>query len=118
MNTSTARPVRKPASQRGKAILQSQYRRWSALKTQLELNKWYGPDSLTSQLTNLEKQDAQQNQTITKTTATIADLTKQIQKLPAGPSTQRTDLTKQLTDANSTLTAAQKKHQDLQNQIN
>lgn len=102
----------------GHAIPQSQYRKLVAVKTQLELNKLYGPNSLTSQLTNLEKQDAQQNQIITQTTAKIADLTKQIQKLPAGPSKQRTDLTDQSTAANKTLTDAQKKHQDLQNQIN
>jgi parvulin-like peptidyl-prolyl isomerase len=69
-------------------------------------------------LTNLEKQDAQQTDTITKTTATIADLNKQLKTLSSTDVTKKDDLNKQLTAANATLTAAQTKHQDLTNQMN
>ncbi|MEO7020400.1 MAG: peptidylprolyl isomerase [Ktedonobacteraceae bacterium] len=101
----------------GHAIPQSQYRTMVAVKTQLELNKLYGPNGLTAQSTNLEKQDALQNQTITQTQTQITNLNAQIKKLPDGPSAQRTDLTTQLTAANKKLADAQTQDQKLQSQL-
>lgn len=101
----------------GHSIPQSEYRTMVAVKTQLELNKLYGPHGLTSQLTNLQRQDAQVSQSATRTNAQIASLTTQISKLPAGPGTQRTSLTKQLNDAKKALADETKQHQDLQSQI-
>lgn len=106
------------ASVNGHNIPQSQYRAMVAVKTQLELNKLYGPNGLTAQLTNLQTQDAAVNNTITQTNTQITNLQKQISKLPAGPSAQRTDLTNQLTAAQKTLATNQTKHQTLQSQIN
>jgi parvulin-like peptidyl-prolyl isomerase len=101
----------------GHSIPQSEYRTMVAVKTQLELNKLYGPTGLTNQLTTLQEQDAQVSNTISQTNTQISSLNDQIKKLPAGPSTQRTALTKQLNDAQTTLTAQTKKHEDLRNQI-
>lgn len=101
----------------GHAIPQSEYRQMVAVKTQLELNKLYGPHGLTAQLTGVEQQYAQVSTTVTATNKQITDLNAQIKKLPAGPSTQRTNLQKQLDAANTTLAGAQKKASDLGNQI-
>lgn len=106
------------ASVNGHSIPQSQYRKMVAVKTQLEVNKLYGPRGLTVQLTSLQKQDAQQNAIVTQTTSQISDLTKQLKKLPAGPSTQRTSLNDQITAATKTQKDAQTQHQKLQAQIN
>lgn len=106
------------ASVNGHNIPQSEYRAMVAVKTQLELNKLYGPHGLTAQLTSLQTQDAAVNNTITQTNKQITDLQNQIKKLPAGPSAQRTSLTNQLTAAQKTLATNQTKHQTLQNQIN
>ena len=101
----------------GHSIPQSEYRQMVAVKTQLELNKLYGPTGLTTQLTNLEKQYAQAGTTVTNTNTQITNLKSQIAKLPAGPSTQRTSLTKQLNDATTTLTNEQTQSTTLGNQI-
>lgn len=100
----------------GHSIPQSEYRQMVAVKTQLELNKLYGPHGLTAQLTSLEQQYAQAQAAVTQTNKQITDLNDQIKKLPAGPSAKRTDLQKQLDAANKTLTAEQKKATDLGNQ--
>jgi len=105
------------AAVNGHNIPQSEYREMVAVKTQLELNKIYGPTGLTVQLTNLQKQDAQQSDIISKTNTTITSLKAQIAKLAAGSSTQRTDLTNQLNAANKTLAAATAQHTSLQTQI-
>lgn len=101
----------------GHAIPQSEYRQMVAVKTQLGLNNLYGPTGLTVQLTNLQKQDASENQLVTTTNTTITNLNNQIKALPAGPSSQRTSLNSQLTTAKSTLATATSKHQSLQSQI-
>lgn len=106
------------ASVNGHSIPQSEYRTMVAVKTQLELNKLYGPNGLTAQVTSLEQQSAQQTAIVTQTQAQIKNLNTQIGKLPAGPSTQRTDLNNQLTAANKKVSDAQAKEKTLQNQIN
>lgn len=110
-------PGRAVTTINGHPIPQSEYRQMVAVKTQLELNRLYGPNGLSAQVADLQKQDTQVSKTISQTNTQITDLTKQIAKLPPGPSKQRTDLTNQLTAANKTLADNQKKHQDLQNQI-
>ncbi len=105
------------ASVNGHSIPQSEYRAMVAVKTQLELNKLYGASGLTAQVTDLEKQSAQQNTLIAQTQTQITNLNTQIKKLPAGPSTQRTDLNNQLTAANKKMSDAQAKSQTLQGQI-
>ncbi len=101
----------------GHSIPQSEYRQMVGVKTQLEINKLYGPTGLTAQLVNIQKQDAQESSTITNLNTQISSLKTQISKLPKGSSTQRTTLTTQLDDQQKLLTAAQQKHQDFQNQI-
>ena len=101
----------------GHGIPQSEYREMVAVKTQLELNKLYGPNGLTNQLTSLQKQDAQVNASISQSNTQISNLNSQIKKLPAG-SSQRAALTKQLNDAQKQLADETSKHQSLQNQIN
>ncbi|MGH2479246.1 MAG: hypothetical protein ACRDHW_06295, partial [Ktedonobacteraceae bacterium] len=105
------------ASANGHSIPQSEYRTMVAINTQLELNKLYGPNGLTAEVTNLEKQSAQQSAIATQTNTQITNLKAQINKLPAGPSTQRTDLNNQLTAANKKLSDTQTKGQALQTQI-
>lgn len=101
----------------GHAIPQSEYRAMVAVSTQLELNYLYGPHGLTARVTGLETQDAQTSTTISQTNTQITNLKKQIAALPAG-SSQNATLTKQLNDAQNSLTKLTAKHQDLQNQIN
>ncbi len=102
----------------GHQIPQSQYRKMVAVKTQLEVNKIYGPHGLTAQSKDLQTQDATQLKTINDLTKQIDNLNKQIKALPAGPSQQRTDLENQLKTAQKQLSAAESKHQDLSEQIN
>ena len=101
----------------GHSIPQSEYRQMVAVKTQLELNKLYGPNGMTAQLTNIEQQYAQNNSSMTTTQNQITDLKNQISKLHAGPSTQRTNLQKQLDAANKTLADEQGKSTTLGGQI-
>lgn len=101
----------------GHSIPQSEYREMVAVKTQLELNKLYGPTGLTNQLTTLQKQDAQVSTSISQTNKQISDLNNQIKKLSAG-SSQRASLTKQLNDAQKKLGDETTQHQKLQSQIN
>jgi len=101
----------------GHAIPQSVYREMVAVKTQLELNKLYGTNGLTAQLTNLEQQYAQLGTQVTSTNTKITDLNNQIKKLPAGTSTQRTNLQKQLDTENTTLKTLTGKQMTLGNQI-
>lgn len=100
----------------GHAIPQSEYRQMVAVKTQLELNKLYGPKGLTTQLTSLEQQYAQQNDAATKTNKQISDLNDQLKKLPAD-SPKRKDIQKQIDDLTKTLDGQQKKVSDLSTQI-
>lgn len=101
----------------GHPIPQSQYRMMVAVKTQLGLNGLYGPDGLTTQVTNLQKQDAQVKATITQDQKDISTLEDQIKKLPSGSSTQRTDLEKKLADAKKKLSDDQAQDQKLTDQI-
>lgn len=101
----------------GHTIPQSEYRTMVAVKTQLELNKLYGPQGLTNQLTGLQRQDAQVSDSLAKTNTQITNLNTQISKLPAGPGTQRTSLTTQLNDAKKNLADETDQHQKLQGQI-
>ena len=101
----------------GHQIPQSQFRKMVAVKTQLELNKLYGPNGLVAQGKDLEKQDAAQLKTINDLTRQVDDLNKQIKALPAGPSQQRTDLENQLKATQKQLSDAQAKHQNLTQQI-
>lgn len=101
----------------GHSIPQSEYRQMVAVKTQLELNKLYGPNGLTVQLTNLQKQEAQASSSVTNTQKQITDLQNQMKKV-SKTSSQYTDLNNQLTAANKTLQTQQKTDKDLQTQIN
>jgi parvulin-like peptidyl-prolyl isomerase len=101
----------------GHAIPQSEYRTMVAVKTQLELNKLYGPHGLTAQLTSLQRQNAQVTQSISDTNKQISDLNSQIGKLPAGPSSKRSQLTQQLNDAKKKLADLTKQQTNLQSQI-
>lgn len=101
----------------GHAIPQSQYRKLVALKTQLEINKIYGPHGLVAQRKDLEQQDAAQLKIVNDTTKQIDNLNKQIRALPPGPSQQRTTLDNQLKAAQKQLSDAQAKHQQLSSQI-
>ncbi len=100
----------------GHSIPQSEYRQMVAVKTQLELNKLYGPDGMTAQLTNLEQQYAQNSTSTTNTQKQITYLKNQQKKTTAG-STQHADLQKQLDAANKTLASEQTKNTTLQGQI-
>jgi parvulin-like peptidyl-prolyl isomerase len=100
----------------GHSIPQSEYRQMVAVKTQLELNKLYGPNGMTAQLTNLEQQYAQNSTSATNTQKQITDLQAQLKKAAAG-STQHADLQKQLDAANKTLASEQTKNTTLQGQI-
>ncbi len=101
----------------GHQIPQSQYRKMVAVKTQLEINKLYGPHGLVAQGKDLEKQDAAQLKTINDLSNQVDNLNKQIKALPSGPSQQRTNLEKQLKATQKQLADAQAKHQDLSQQI-
>lgn len=105
------------SSVNGHQIPQSQFRKMVAVKTQLELNKLYGPHGLVAQGNDLEKQDAAQLKTINDLTKQVSDLNKQIKALPAGPSQQRTDLENQLKATQKQLSDAQANHQSLTQQI-
>lgn len=96
----------------GHAIPQSEYRQMVAVKTQLELNKLYGPGGLTNQLTSLQEQSAQVSSSITQTNNQISSLNDKLKKSPNDPT-----LKKQLADSQKTLADQQKKSTDLQNQI-
>ncbi|HEX7737230.1 MAG TPA: peptidylprolyl isomerase [Ktedonobacteraceae bacterium] len=101
----------------GHSIPQSVYRQMVGVKTQLELNKLYGPSGLTTQLTDLERQYAQANSDATKTTDSINALNDQIKKLKPTDTAKKTNLQKQVTDLTKTQTAQQKKAQDLGTKI-
>lgn len=100
----------------GHAIPQSQYRKLVAVKTQLELNKIYGPHGLVQQSKDVETQDAAQLKIISDTTTQINQLNTQIKALPKGPSAQRTSLTNQLTALQKKQADAQAQHTKLGNQ--
>ncbi|WP_376795326.1 peptidylprolyl isomerase [Thermogemmatispora sp.] len=102
----------------GHDIPQSEYHKLVVLKTQLEINKLYGPNGLFAQRTNLEKAVAQQQQAMNNASKKIDDLNQQISKLPAGPSPQRTQLTKELNEAKQAYANAQSQHDKLQSQLN
>ncbi len=101
----------------GHAIPQSEYRQMVAVKTQLELNKLYGPSGLTTKLTSLEQQYAQVSSNVTQTNTRISDLNTQIKKLKASDTTQRASLQKQLDAANKTQKDLQNQATTLGNQI-
>lgn len=80
----------------GHQIPQSLYRKLVAFKTQLEINKLNGPHGLFAQRKSLEQQIPQVQTTSNNDTKQINDLNTQIKNLPAGPSTQRSNLTAQV----------------------
>src|SRR5215831_1296568 len=101
----------------GHQISQSQYRKMVAVKTQLEINKLYGPHGLVAQSNDLQKQDAAQLKTINDLTTQVDNLNKQIKALPPGPSQQRTNLNNQLKGVQKQLSLAQAVQQNLSQQI-
>lgn len=88
-------------------IPQSLYRKLVAFKTQLEINKLNGPHGLIAQRKSLEQQIAQMQTTSNNDTKQINDLNAQIKNLPAGPSTQRSNLTAQVTSLQQQVLQAQ-----------
>lgn len=88
-------------------IPQSLYRKLVAFKTQLEINKLNGPHGLIAQRKSLEQQIAQMQTTSNNNTKQINDLNAQIKNLPAGPSTQRSNLTAQVTSLQQQVLQAQ-----------
>lgn len=101
----------------GHQIPQSQYRKMVAVKTQLEINKLYGPHGLVAQSNDLQKQDAAQLKTINDLNKQVDDLNKRIKALPPGPGQQRTNLNNQLKAVQKQLSDAQVVHQGLSQQI-
>ncbi|MDQ2713486.1 MAG: peptidylprolyl isomerase [Chloroflexota bacterium] len=101
----------------GHAIPQSQYHKLLALKTQLELNKLYGPNGLFAQRDKLQQQVSDSQKAANTDTTTVDNLNTQINKLPAGHSTQRDTLNKQLADAKKQLTTAINLHTNLSAQV-
>ena len=101
----------------GHQIPQSQYRKLVAFRTQLEVNKLYGPNGLTALGQSLESQDKTELDTINTLTTRVNNLNKQIKALPSGSSQQRTNLENQLQTAKKQLSDAQAKHTNLSQQI-
>lgn len=101
----------------GHQIPQSEFRKMAALQTLLKNNDLNGRNGLTSQRIANEKLDAAELQTINTDTKTVTSLQAQIKALPAGPSSQRTNLQSQLKTAQQNLTAAQSKHSELSSTI-
>ena len=101
----------------GHQIPQSQYRKLVAFRTQLEVNKLYGPNGLTALGQSLESQDKTELDTINTLTTRVNNLNKQIKALPSGSSQQRTNLENQLQTAKKQLSDAQAKHSNLSQQI-
>lgn len=97
----------------GHQIPQSEFRKMAALQTLLKNNDLNGRNGLTAQRIADEKQDAAVLATINTDTKTVANLQAQIKALPAGPSTNRTNLESQLKTAQQNLAAAQSKHTSL-----
>jgi hypothetical protein len=87
-----------------------------AVKAQLQQNDIYGPHGLTAQRDSLKDQETAQQTIIDDTNKQINDLNNQIKALPAGPSTQRSDLSTQLAAAQKKLADAQSKHDALDTQ--
>ncbi len=102
----------------GHTIPQSQYRKMVAVKTQLEMNKLYGPHGLTAQSKNLENLDAAQLAIINNIAKQVDSLNQQIRALPPGSSQKRSDLENQLKAAQNQLSAPEAKHQNLSQLIN
>ncbi|HLG76891.1 MAG TPA: hypothetical protein VKX46_10775, partial [Ktedonobacteraceae bacterium] len=100
----------------GQSIPQSDYHKLVALKGQIESNTLNGVHGLIAQGNDLNKQITKQQSVIDSTTKQIADLKKKIAALPAGTSTQRTDLETQLSDAQKKHDDAQKQHDSLNTQ--
>jgi len=101
----------------GHQIPQSQYRKLVAFRTQLEVNKLYGPKGFTALGQSLESQDKTELDTINTLTTRVNNLNKQIKALPSGSSQQRTNLENQLQTAKKQLSDAQAKHTNLSQQI-
>ena len=90
----------------GQAIPQSDYRKLFALAAQLEANHIYGPNGLNAQRDSLSKE-------VADTQTTIDNLNKQITALPKGTSKQRTDLESQLAAAQSKQLQANTQYQTM-----
>ncbi|HKF38793.1 MAG TPA: peptidylprolyl isomerase, partial [Ktedonobacteraceae bacterium] len=84
----------------------------------LEVNKLYGPQGLTAQVQNLQKQDKAALDSSNTLGTQIDSLNKQIKALPSGSSQQRTNLENQLKTVQKQLADAQAKHASLSGQIN
>ena len=91
----------------GHQIPQSLYRKMVAFQAELAQNNIYGPNGLTAQRDALRKQVAAKQQSIDTTNKSITSLNAQIKALPAGPSTERTNLTAQLKAAQAQLAIQQ-----------
>src|SRR5260221_2849140 len=102
----------------GHAIPQSQYHKLVAFRTQLEVNKLYGPHGLTAQVQALQNQDKTALDSSNTLSTQIDNLNKQIKALPSGSDQQRTNLENQLKTAQKQLSDAQAKHAGLSSQIN
>jgi parvulin-like peptidyl-prolyl isomerase len=101
----------------GHAIPQSQYHKLVAFRTQLEVNKLYGPHGLTAQVQALQNQDKTALDSSNTLSTQIDSLNKQIKALPSGSDQQRTNLENQLKTAQKQLSDAQAKHASLSSQI-
>lgn len=93
----------------GQNVPQSDFRKLIALKTQFELNKFYGPNGLIAQQDDLKKQISDQQKSVDDTKKQIEGLEKQIKELPAGQSANRSELETQLKDNKTKLDESQKK---------
>src|SRR5258708_33202747 len=101
----------------GHAIPQSQYHKLVAFRTQLEVNKLYGPHGLTAQVQDLQNQDKTALDSSNTLSTQIDSLNKQIKALPSGSGQQRTNPENQLKTARKQLSDAQVKHASLSSQI-
>ncbi len=116
VNINIITPAQPISSVNGHNIPQSDYRKLLAVKAQLEQNKIQGQNGLFAQRDALKKQVDDQQKVIDDTKKQINTVNTQIKALPAGSSTQRTDLNTQLATLKQKLSDAQTKHDSLNKQ--
>jgi uncharacterized membrane protein len=116
VNINVITPSLPITSVNGHAIPQSLYRKMVAFKTQLAQNNLYGSNGEIAQRDNLKKQLSTQQIAIQDTNKQVDALKKQIAALKAGPSVKRTDLEKQLKDAQTAEYNEQAKYATLSQQ--
>ncbi len=100
----------------GQGIPQSDYHKLVALKAQIEANKIQGRNGLNAQSSALSTKITNEQNIVNAANTQITQLNKEIKALPAGSSTQRTNLEQQLTAAQTKQSAAQKLHDTYQTQ--